>query len=162
MNLFDSIGLKSDPFSTSPNVDLFYPAAQHRQCLEGLELSVRLRRGLSVIRGGIGVGKTTVSRKLMEIFRDESDTYEFHLIHDPKFETELIFLKHIIDLFGIKKKGDDVQSCRNIVENYFELFFPIYSSEDFYVNKKSYSNKIRFILTLDPENLTSLFTRRWF
>ena len=118
IELFKSIGLKSDPFTTSPNVEKFYPATEHRQCLEGLELSVRLRRGLSVIRGGIGVGKTTVSRKLMEIFRDESDTYEFHLIHDPKFETELIFLKHIIDLFGIKKKGDDVQSCRNIVENY--------------------------------------------
>ena len=118
IELFKSIGLKSDPFTTSPNVEKFYPATEHRQCLEGLELSVRLRRGLSVIRGGIGVGKTTVSRKLIEIFSDESDTYEFHLIHDPKFETELIFLKHIIDLFGIKKKGDDVQSCRNIVENY--------------------------------------------
>lgn len=118
IELFKSLGLKSDPFTTSPNVDKFYPATEHRQCLEGLELSVRLRRGLSVIRGGIGVGKTTVSRKLMEIFKDESDTYEFHLIHDPKFESELIFLKHIIDLFGIKKKGDDVQSCRNIVENY--------------------------------------------
>ena len=118
IELFKSIGLKSDPFTTSPNVEKFYPATEHRQCLEGLELSVRLRRGLSVIRGGIGVGKTTVSRKLMEIFSDESGTYEFHLIHDPKFETELIFLKHIIDLFGIKKKGDDVQSCRNIVENY--------------------------------------------
>ena len=118
LELFKSIGLKSDPFTTSPNVDKFYPATEHRQCLEGLELSVRLRRGLSVIRGGIGVGKTTVSRKLMEIFKDESDTYEFHLIHDPKFESELVFLKHIIDLFGIKKKGDDVQSCRNIVENY--------------------------------------------
>ena len=118
IELFKSIGLKSDPFTTSPNVEKFYPATEHRQCLEGLELSVRLRRGLSVIRGGIGVGKTTVSRKLIEIFSDESNTYEFHLIHDPKFETELIFLKHIIDLFGIKKKGDDVQSCRNIVENY--------------------------------------------
>ena len=118
IELFKTLGLKSDPFTTSPNVDKFYPATEHRQCLEGLELSVRLRRGLSVIRGGIGVGKTTVSRKLMEIFKDESDTYEFHLIHDPKFESELIFLKHIIELFGINKKGDDVQSCRNIVENY--------------------------------------------
>ena len=91
IELFKSIGLKSDPFTTSPNVEKFYPATEHRQCLEGLELSVRLRRGLSVIRGGIGVGKTTVSRKLIEIFSDESNTYEFHLIHDPKFETELIF-----------------------------------------------------------------------
>ena len=118
IELFKSLGLKSDPFTTSPNVDKFYPATEHRQCLEGLELSVRLRRGLSVIRGGIGVGKTTVSRKLIEIFKDESDTYEFHLIHDPKFESELVFLKHIINLFGIRKQGDDVQKCRNIIENY--------------------------------------------
>ena len=79
MNLFDSIGLKSDPFSTSPNVELFYPAAHHRQCLEGLELAIRMRRGLSVVRGGIGVGKTTVSRKLIQNFKKESDDFDFYL-----------------------------------------------------------------------------------
>ena len=90
MNLFDSIGLKSDPFSTSPNVGLFFPAVQHRQCLEGLELAIRMRRGLSVIRGGIGVGKTTISRKLIRNFKAEPDDFDFYLILDPKFESELI------------------------------------------------------------------------
>ena len=118
IELFKTIGLDSDPFTTSPNVEKFFPATQHRQCLEGLELSIRMRRGLSVIRGGIGVGKTTVSRKLIEIFKDESNTYNFHLILDPKFDSELTFLKHIIHLFGIKTTGDDVQGCRNIIENY--------------------------------------------
>ena len=93
IELFKTIGLDSDPFTTSPNVEKFFPATQHRQCLEGLELSIRMRRGLSVIRGGIGVGKTTVSRKLIEIFKEESNTYNFHLILDPKFDSELIFLK---------------------------------------------------------------------
>ena len=51
--------------------DLFYPAVEHRQCLEGLELAIRMRRGLSVIRGGIGVGKTTISRKLIQNFKDD-------------------------------------------------------------------------------------------
>ena len=50
----------------------------------------------------------------------------------------------------------------NIVENYFELFFPIYSSKTYYSEDKQYSERIRFILTLDPENLSRLFTRRWF
>lgn len=118
IELFKTIGLDSDPFTTSPNVEKFYPATQHRQCLEGLELAIRMRRGLSVIRGGIGVGKTTVSRKLIEIFKNESNTYNFHLILDPKFDSELVFLKHIIDLFGIKTTGNDVQGCRNIIENY--------------------------------------------
>ena len=58
--------------------------------------------------------------------------------------------------------GFDTGFRLNIVENYFELFFPIYSSEEFYLNKNSYSSRIRFILTLDPENLSTLFTRRWF
>ena len=118
MNLFDSIGLDADPFSTSPNVDLFYPAVEHRQCLEGLELAIRMRRGLSVIRGGIGVGKTTISRKLIQIFKDESDDFDFYLILDPKFESEIILLKHIIELFGVNDSAESVQDCRNIIENH--------------------------------------------
>ena len=50
----------------------------------------------------------------------------------------------------------------NVVENYFELFLPVYSSEGYYLNNNSYANKIRFILTFDIDNLSSLFTRRWF
>ncbi|MFL3005860.1 MAG: AAA family ATPase [Candidatus Neomarinimicrobiota bacterium] len=118
MNLFKAIGLRSDPFSTSPNVDLFYPATEHRQCLEGLELAIRMKRGLSVIKGGIGVGKTTISRKLIQNFKNESDDFTFHLILDPKFESEIILLKHIIELFGINESADSVQDCRNIIENY--------------------------------------------
>ena len=118
MNLFDSIGLSADPFSTSPNVELFYPAVEHRQCLEGLELSIRMRRGLSVVKGGIGVGKTTISRKLIQNFKDESDDFDFYLILDPKFESEIILLKHIIELFGISESAESVQDCRNIIENY--------------------------------------------
>ena len=118
MNLFETIGLTADPFSTSPNVDLFYPAVEHRQCLEGLELAIRMKRGLSVVKGGIGVGKTTISRKLIQNFQNEIDDFTFHLILDPKFESEIILLKHIIELFGIRESAESVQDCRNIIENY--------------------------------------------
>ena len=69
-----------------------------------------MRRGLSVIRGGIGVGKTTISRKLIQNFKDESDDFDFYLILDPKFESEIILLKHIIELFGITDSADSVQT----------------------------------------------------
>ena len=65
--------------------------------LEGLELVIRMRRGLSVVRGGIGVGKTTVSRKLIQNFK-RIDDFDFYLILDPKFESEIILLQHIIEL----------------------------------------------------------------
>lgn len=50
----------------------------------------------------------------------------------------------------------------NLVQDYFELFFPIYSSNGFELNDKNYGERIRFVITLSPKTLTSLFTRRWF
>ena len=57
-------------------------------------------------------------RKLIQNFKNESDDFVFHLILDPKFESEIILLKHIIELFGINESADSVQDCRNIIENY--------------------------------------------
>ena len=50
----------------------------------------------------------------------------------------------------------------SIVNNYFELFFPIHSSDGWEFNDGNYDQKIRFIATLDLKTLTSLFTREWF
>ena len=120
MELFESIGLKADPFTTSPNPDLFFPAKEHKQCLEGLELAIRMRRGLSVVRGGIGTGKTTISRKLIQNFNaDEDKNFDFYPILDPKFESELVLLQHLVDLFGIEDEaGTSVQECRNQIEHH--------------------------------------------
>ena len=52
----------------------------------------------------------------------------------------------------------------NILTGYFELYFPIYNSNglQFTDNLNPYSEKIRFLLTLQPKTLTKLFTRKWF
>jgi len=111
------IGLNSEPFSTSPDPKYFFLSKGHNDCLGRLEIDVRLRRGLSVIMGSVGVGKTTLSRKLVQSF--EADTkYEFYLILDPKFESDLEFLQHLINLFQIESKGHSVLECRDILENF--------------------------------------------
>jgi len=120
LELFESIGLKADPFTTSPNPDLFFPAKEHKQCLEGLELAIRMRRGLSVVRGGIGTGKTTISRKLIQNFSSDDDVkFDFYPVLDPKFESELVLLQHLVDLFGIEEEaGSSVIECRNQIEHH--------------------------------------------
>ena len=52
----------------------------------------------------------------------------------------------------------------NILPDYLELFFPIYNSNGFELADEliPYSEKIRFLLTLQPKTLTKLFTRKWF
>lgn len=50
----------------------------------------------------------------------------------------------------------------NLVTDYFELYFPVYSSNGWEITQESYNEKIRFIVTLDPKILVNLFTRKWF
>lgn len=50
----------------------------------------------------------------------------------------------------------------SLVADYFELYFPIYSSLGFEPNLPHYDEKVRFIITLSPKTLLGLFTRRWY
>ncbi|UGS22756.1 aminopeptidase [Flavobacterium channae] len=50
----------------------------------------------------------------------------------------------------------------NLVPDYFELFLPVYSSNGFELNSNNYGEKVRFVVTLTPKTLISLFTRKWF
>lgn len=50
----------------------------------------------------------------------------------------------------------------NLVPDYFELFFPLYSSNGFEPSQNNYDQKIRFMVTLNPKTLINLFTRKWF
>ena len=50
----------------------------------------------------------------------------------------------------------------NLVADYFELYFPMYSSNGWEPGLDNYDQKIRFIVTLSPDTLFRLFTRRWY
>ncbi len=50
----------------------------------------------------------------------------------------------------------------NLVTDYFELYFPMYSSNGFEPTLGNYSQRIRFVVTISPNTLLGLFTRRWF
>lgn len=49
----------------------------------------------------------------------------------------------------------------NLVTDYFELYFPLYSSNGFEPGQDNYGQKIRFVVTLSPGALIGLFTRKW-
>lgn len=50
----------------------------------------------------------------------------------------------------------------NLVPDYFELYFPVYSNNGWEVSQPHYNEKIRFIITFSPKTLLTLFTRKWF
>ena len=64
MSYFNQLGLQKEPFSSSPDPDFFYPSLEYKECMQRLELSIRLKRGLNLILGDVGLGKTSFSRFL--------------------------------------------------------------------------------------------------
>ncbi|MEO6175711.1 MAG: aminopeptidase [Flavobacterium circumlabens] len=49
----------------------------------------------------------------------------------------------------------------NLVPDYFELYFPVYSNNGWEVSQNKYNEKIRFVVTFSPKTLVNLFTRKW-
>ncbi|MFA9191467.1 aminopeptidase [Flavobacterium sp. FZUC8N2.13] len=50
----------------------------------------------------------------------------------------------------------------NLVTDYFEVYFPVYSSNGWEISQNNYNEKIRFIITFSPKILFNLFNRKWF
>ena len=77
------------------------------------------------------------------------------------------WIEGYLDLGKLKDKGEKSRYFYgtglrlNLLPDFFELYFPISSSNGFELSQKSYSNKIRFIVSYNLESLGNLFTRRW-
>ena len=112
MDYFSILNLKKEPFSNSPDPGLFYPSRNHMECLQGIEMALRLKRGLNVVLGEVGAGKTTLCRKLIQQISNTggTDLIEVHLILDPSFSSSHEFLSGIAGYFGLTTSagvGDD-------------------------------------------------------
>jgi len=100
MSYFKVLGFQKEPFSTSPDPEFFYLSRTHETALTNILIELRLKRGLSVILGDIGTGKTSLSRKLIQELR-ERDDFVFHMILDPLFDNEDVFLNYLLQNLDI-------------------------------------------------------------
>lgn len=100
MSYYKVLGFEKEPFSTSPDPEFFYLSKEHETALTNLLIELRLQRGLSVILGDVGTGKTTLSRKLIQELKERND-FIFHIILDPSFENEYLFIASLVKNFDI-------------------------------------------------------------
>lgn len=71
-------GLEREPFSNAPDARFYFNSDQHRQSLQRLMYAVDSNKGLAVLVGGIGTGKTTLARRMLNCLPD--DRYESSLL----------------------------------------------------------------------------------
>ncbi|MFH1317397.1 MAG: AAA family ATPase, partial [Candidatus Omnitrophota bacterium] len=119
MSYYNILGLDREPFSTSPDPEFFYESREHHAALMRIMIEIRLRRGLSVVLGDVGTGKTTLSRKLFQMLGARQDIV-FHMILDPTYDTEELFLDSLIRTFNIEMKTDkpNILDFKEVIKNY--------------------------------------------
>ncbi len=117
MSYYTVLGLTKEPFSTSPDPMFFFRSSSHLQALARLEIAIRLRRGLSLILGDVGTGKTTLARTLLANVPQE-DGFSFHIVLDPFFDSEYQFLLHLCRLFGVRAQCKSTLDCREAIEHH--------------------------------------------
>ena len=79
-SLFGSFGLKENPFHVSPDPRFLFSGAAYQTAIAELMFGVQARRGLHVLTGEAGTGKTTLMRYFLHWLADRhySSSYVFH------------------------------------------------------------------------------------
>jgi len=100
MAYYSILGFNREPFSTSPDPAFFYLTKEHDMALTNILIELHLKRGLSVIFGDVGTGKTSLSRMLIQELNKRGNML-FHIILNPVFQDEKQFLTSLLKNFAV-------------------------------------------------------------
>ena len=123
MAYYSILGFSREPFSTSPDPGFFYLTKEHDMALTNILIELHLKRGLSVIFGDIGTGKTSLSRMLVQELSKRGGML-FHIILNPAFSGEEQFLRALVQNFNVEASLKIDLSSADILElrDAFEKF----------------------------------------
>jgi type II secretory pathway predicted ATPase ExeA len=116
MSYYQLLGLAREPFSTSPDPHFLFLSESHRAALYRVRIAIGLQRGLSLIVGDVGTGKTTLSRRLAQLL-PEDGPIDFHVILNPYFDSDQQFLAALLESFHapLPEAGAEAHSVRSLL-----------------------------------------------
>lgn len=100
-------GLKEQAFSNAPDSRFYFESSQHSEAMVRMLHAVDTMKGLTVMVGDIGAGKTLLARKALEKLEEDSQ-YEATLLVIVHSEiTAEWLLKKIAQQFGVENPADN-------------------------------------------------------
>jgi len=80
MSYEQHFGLTEQPFSNAADSRFFFESEQHQDAMLRISHSVSTMKGLTVVIGGAGAGKTLLARYILAKLEEKSDEYEAALL----------------------------------------------------------------------------------
>src|SRR3990170_1979727 len=98
MDYLEYYGLKEHPFTTVVDNKFYYNSPQVRDALIKLRYAIDTRKGLAVVIGDIGAGKTTLARRLLEELDENRYEATLLVIIHSSVSSEWLLKKFAIQL----------------------------------------------------------------
>lgn len=106
MQHYKYFGLKLEPFSNTPDNRFYFNSDQHATAMAKLLYISKAMKGLAVLIGNVGTGKTTLARKLlMSLPENEYESSMLVIIHSGI--TTDWFLSKIAIQLGVENPAED-------------------------------------------------------
>ncbi len=110
MSVLEFYRLQGQPFSNSPDNRFYFKSEQHSEALLRLRYAVDSMKGLAVLIGDIGTGKTTLARRMLEELPEE------------QYESALLIIIHSsVTAEWLLKKISVQLGVRNVADNKVEI-----------------------------------------
>lgn len=113
---FKALGFKEYPFSVSADPRFLYLSSQHQIVLDAVQRIIANHQGLAVIEGQVGVGKSTLARRLHDIY-DAPDSYPTLYIHTASYKTAFEAMSDIATKYGVARRRSE-SALRNEFEGW--------------------------------------------
>lgn len=109
-------GLKEEPFSTVPSPRYFFLTSIHSTALEKTAYVVGAKKGLSVVFGDTGAGKSSLARLLHQKFLDAG--YLSSLLVNPNYPTPNSLLRTIAQELGTPQTSKSFKGMMDLFKQH--------------------------------------------
>ena len=148
-------GLTAAPFENVPTQDLFYESPQHEEALVRLVYAVEHKKGLAVLTGEVGSGKTTISRVLYDYLR--TDNFEVITIVNPALSPVDLYRALLLNLGEPAEEDSKTilldRFFQRLIQNFqHEINTILIIDEAHLIKERAILEELRMMLNLQHEN----------